>query len=59
VELRAERLDWLPAVLAGLDAPFTVDRPAELRQLVRDLAARLLTAAAEPQPCNGADRRGE
>ncbi|GIL25247.1 helix-turn-helix transcriptional regulator [Actinocatenispora comari] len=49
VQLRAERLDWLPAVLAGLDAPFTVDRPAELRRLVRDLAARLLAAAADPE----------
>ncbi|BCJ29331.1 helix-turn-helix transcriptional regulator [Actinocatenispora sera] len=54
VELRAERLDWLPAVLAGLDAPFTVDRPAELRELVRDLGTRLLAAAADPDEAGAA-----
>ncbi|BCJ36520.1 transcriptional regulator [Actinocatenispora thailandica] len=47
VELRAERLDWVPAVLAGLDAPFTIEGPAELRGLVRGLAARLLAAASD------------
>ncbi|MGZ6804857.1 MAG: helix-turn-helix transcriptional regulator [Nocardioidaceae bacterium] len=41
VELRAERLDWLPPVLAALDRPFVVERPDELRRLVLGLADRL------------------
>ncbi|MBT2415899.1 WYL domain-containing protein [Streptomyces sp. ISL-12] len=40
-ELRVERLDWLPGVLAGLDLPFVVERPDALRGLVEDLARRL------------------
>jgi predicted DNA-binding transcriptional regulator YafY len=49
VSLRAERLDWLPAVLAGLGCPFVIERPAALRGLVRDLARRLEGyAAADP-----------
>ncbi|MFJ4715959.1 helix-turn-helix transcriptional regulator [Streptomyces sp. NPDC088785] len=45
VELRAERLDWLPPVLAGLDRPFVIERPAELRALVAALADRLTASA--------------
>ncbi|MFF3111103.1 helix-turn-helix transcriptional regulator [Kitasatospora sp. NPDC057904] len=45
VELRVERLDWLPAVLAALDRPFVIDRPAELRDLVLALAERLTSHA--------------
>ncbi|MFD7907747.1 MULTISPECIES: helix-turn-helix transcriptional regulator [unclassified Kitasatospora] len=45
VELRVERLDWLPAVLAALDRPFVIDRPAELRDLVLALADRLTSHA--------------
>ncbi|MFE2581727.1 helix-turn-helix transcriptional regulator [Streptomyces sp. NPDC059378] len=41
VELRAERLDWLPPVLASLDRPFVIERPDELRDLVIALADRL------------------
>src|SRR3954468_15240822 len=41
VELRAERLDWLPPVLASLDRPFVIERPDELRDLVIALAERL------------------
>ncbi|ALV37833.1 YafY family protein [Streptomyces sp. CdTB01] len=41
VELRAERLDWLPATLASLDRPFVIDRPDELRDRVAEFAARL------------------
>ncbi|MBT3073249.1 MULTISPECIES: helix-turn-helix transcriptional regulator [Streptomyces] len=41
VELRAERLDWLPPVLASLDRPFVIERPEELRDLVSALAERL------------------
>ena len=38
VDLRAERLDWVPAVLASLDRPFVIERPDELRGLVIALA---------------------
>jgi predicted DNA-binding transcriptional regulator YafY len=47
VELRAERLDWLPAVLASIDRPFVIDRPDELRGLVISLADRLAASARE------------
>lgn len=49
VRLRAERLDWIPAVLAGLTLPFVVEQPEALRGLLRSLAARL-TAAADTVP---------
>ena len=45
VELRAERLDWLPPVLASLDRPFVIERPDELRSLVTALAGRLAASA--------------
>lgn len=45
VELRAERLDWLPPVLAALDRPFVVERPDELRDLVLAFAGRLTSYA--------------
>ena len=45
VELRVERLDWLPAVLAALDLPFVVDRPDELRDRITALADRLAAGA--------------
>ena len=45
VELRAERLDWLPPLLASLDRPFVVQRPDELRDLVAALASRLAASA--------------
>jgi len=41
VEIRAAALDWLPGVLAALDLPFVIERPAELRERVVALAARL------------------
>jgi predicted DNA-binding transcriptional regulator YafY len=49
VELRAERLEWLPAVLASLDRPFVIERPDELRDLVVALADRL-THSARREP---------
>ncbi|MEU6221175.1 YafY family protein [Streptomyces sp. NPDC047022] len=49
VKLRAERLDWLPALLAGLDRPFAVEHPDALRDQVRDLARRL-SAYADAEP---------
>ncbi|RSM66414.1 transcriptional regulator [Amycolatopsis sp. WAC 01376] len=42
--IRAQRLDWIPPLLAALDRPFVIERPVELRDLVSALAARL----AEP-----------
>ncbi|GHF06997.1 helix-turn-helix transcriptional regulator [Streptomyces morookaense] len=45
VELRAERLDWLPPVLASLDRPFVIERPDELRDLVVAHADRLASYA--------------
>jgi predicted DNA-binding transcriptional regulator YafY len=45
VEVRAERLDWLPPVLASLDLPFAIERPEELRGLVIALADRLRASA--------------
>ncbi|MFG2131708.1 helix-turn-helix transcriptional regulator [Streptomyces sp. NPDC048751] len=47
VELRAERLDWLPPVLASLDRPFVIERPDELRDLVTALADRLTSYARQ------------
>jgi hypothetical protein len=45
VDLRAERLHWVPAVLASLDRPFVIERPDELRGLVIALADRLTASA--------------
>ncbi|MEU5623000.1 helix-turn-helix transcriptional regulator [Streptomyces tendae] len=53
VEIRAERLDWLPGLLASLDRPFVVERPDELRGLVADLAGRLMDAARGTAPPRG------
>ncbi|RKT53583.1 helix-turn-helix transcriptional regulator [Saccharothrix australiensis] len=54
VELRAERLDWLPAVLASLDLPFVIEQPDELRDLVAELANRLTDSARRsPSACDG------
>ncbi len=41
VRLRAERLDWVPALVAGLGHSFVVEEPAELNDLIRTLARRL------------------
>jgi predicted DNA-binding transcriptional regulator YafY len=50
VELRAERLDWLPPVLASLDRPFVIEQPEELRGLVIALADRLTASARRSPP---------
>jgi hypothetical protein len=50
VELRAERLDWLPVLLASLDRPFIVERPDELRDLIAALADRLAASARRNAP---------
>ncbi|MFE6977835.1 helix-turn-helix transcriptional regulator [Streptomyces sp. NPDC057682] len=46
VDLRVERLDWLPPVLASLDRPFAIEHPDELRDLVAAFARRLTSYAA-------------
>jgi predicted DNA-binding transcriptional regulator YafY len=38
---RADRLDWVPPVLAGLGLPFAIEEPDELREQVRALARQL------------------
>jgi predicted DNA-binding transcriptional regulator YafY len=48
VEIRAESLDWLPAVLAALDLPFVIERPDELRDRVVALADRLAASGRKP-----------
>jgi predicted DNA-binding transcriptional regulator YafY len=45
VDIRAERLEWLPPLLAALDLPFEIERPDELRELVAALADRLADSA--------------
>jgi predicted DNA-binding transcriptional regulator YafY len=61
VELRAERLDWLPPLLASLDRPFVVERPDELRDLIAALADRLATSARRDPLTNNpkADRKAQ
>ncbi|MFG1808384.1 helix-turn-helix transcriptional regulator [Streptomyces sp. NPDC049040] len=46
-ELKVEELDWLPPVLAALDLPFVIERPAELRDLVVAFADRLASRARQ------------
>ncbi|MBB4743715.1 putative DNA-binding transcriptional regulator YafY [Actinoplanes octamycinicus] len=50
IEIRAERLDWIPARLAALGHPFVIEHPPELRDLVAALADRLATGARRPDP---------
>jgi predicted DNA-binding transcriptional regulator YafY len=45
VRLRAERLEWVPSVLAWLDRPFVIEYPDALRDHVHALAGRLATYA--------------
>jgi predicted DNA-binding transcriptional regulator YafY len=45
VRWRAERLDWVPSVLARLDRPFVIEEPDELRERVRALAGQLASWA--------------
>ncbi|HUN33493.1 MAG TPA: YafY family protein [Trebonia sp.] len=50
VDIRAERLDWLPARLASLGLPFVIEQPEELRGLVMELAGRLADSARGDLP---------
>ncbi len=43
-EIHAERLDWLPPVIAALGSEVVIDGPAELKDLVRAAGARMLRA---------------
>ncbi len=45
VRLQAQRLDWVPGVLAALGLPLLIEEPDELKDASRELAAALLTAA--------------
>jgi predicted DNA-binding transcriptional regulator YafY len=48
LRMRVDSLDWMAGVLAGLGAPFTIQRPEELRASVVALADRLRASAAAP-----------
>ncbi|WP_119697182.1 helix-turn-helix transcriptional regulator [Microbacterium halotolerans] len=41
-EIHAERLDWLPPIIAALDGDVIVDSPEELHDLVRATAKKML-----------------
>lgn len=45
LRMRVSSLDWMASILAGLDCPFTIHRPPELRESVRALASRLVASA--------------
>lgn len=47
VETRAEQLDWVPGLLATLDADLVIEGPEELRGRVLTLAQRLLAACGD------------
>ena len=66
MRVNAERLDWIPALLAGLDRPFIVEEPTALRDQVRALARQLeqyagqtvtSTRTTHPEPETHTDRR--
>ncbi|GHA54824.1 transcriptional regulator [Streptomyces tauricus] len=46
--IRAERLDWLPPLLASLNRPFAIEHPDELRDLLAAFAERLTSYARHP-----------
>ncbi|MFC4375465.1 helix-turn-helix transcriptional regulator [Nocardia halotolerans] len=50
VRIRAEQLDWIPALLAGLNRPFIIEHPDTLNDAVRALGRRLTAAAERPIP---------
>ncbi|WHP17335.1 WYL domain-containing protein [Cellulomonas sp. ES6] len=45
VEIHADRLDWIPAVIASLGCEVRIESPDELRDLVRAAATRMMGAA--------------
>jgi predicted DNA-binding transcriptional regulator YafY len=63
LELRADSLEWVAGVLAGLGADFQVIRPDELREHVAALASRLMVSsrsgsAAPTAPPRAAETSG-
>jgi predicted DNA-binding transcriptional regulator YafY len=50
VRLRAQQLDWLPGVLAGLGLPFLVHEPAQLRDVIDAWTRRVAGCAAAMTP---------
>lgn len=42
VEIRADSLDWLPPIIAVMEADVVIEQPEELRDLVREVATRML-----------------
>jgi predicted DNA-binding transcriptional regulator YafY len=48
VRLQAERLEWIPSLLASLDRPFVIEYPDALRDHVHALARRLTASAGSP-----------
>jgi hypothetical protein len=50
VRLRAQRLDWLPGILAELGLPFLVHEPAQLRDVISAWAQRVAGCAAAMTP---------
>src|SRR4051794_8891752 len=50
VRLRAQRLDWLPALLADLGLPFLVHEPAQLRDVIGAWTHRVAGCAAATTP---------
>ncbi|GGL34904.1 WYL domain-containing protein [Phycicoccus endophyticus] len=52
-EIRARRLDWLPALVVRLDAEVVVDEPSELRELLAAAADRLAAASTPPVAPSG------
>jgi predicted DNA-binding transcriptional regulator YafY len=44
LRMRVGSLDWMAGVLAGLDCPFAIRRPEELRERVRALGERLMVS---------------
>ena len=46
LRMRVGSLDWMASVLAGLDCPFAIRRPEELRESVQTLAKRLTASVA-------------
>ncbi|MER6942979.1 YafY family protein [Nonomuraea sp. NPDC000554] len=56
VRIRAERLDWIPPLIAALDCPFVLKRPSELRTLVQEFAQRLTRFAGVVPDDDRADR---
>ena len=47
VRLRAERLEWIPSLLAWLDLPFVIEYPDALRGHVHALAGLAATSAGD------------